>query len=215
MRLRNPSPLSLKAQVISKCDKERNRNRTSLLRSMTIFAAGAPAGHLSGPSAAWRTAASPFDAVSRRCDRAAAVWPPFPSDEGLSSTASVEGAPSLLAASSVVFPRPTSHRRTCSSCGCCLQGKSQGSECLEMSRGPVRVAGERRSGRRLVLGQLHSARAVSQPAEPLCRRCVVRCRGSERRNSQVCRTYDFLPCRTLDAGAPDQRARSADQLEDS
>ena len=46
--------------------------------------------------AAWRTAASPFDAVPRRCVRATAVWPPFPSGEGLSSTASAEGEPSLF-----------------------------------------------------------------------------------------------------------------------
>ena len=46
--------------------------------------------------AAWRTASSPFDAVSRRSVRAAAVLPPFPSGEVLPSAASAEGEPSLF-----------------------------------------------------------------------------------------------------------------------
>src|SRR5215510_6535122 len=46
--------------------------------------------------AARRTATSPFDAVSRRSVRAAAVSPSFPSGESLSSTASAEGEPSLF-----------------------------------------------------------------------------------------------------------------------
>jgi hypothetical protein len=46
--------------------------------------------------AAWRTAMSPFDAVSRRSVRAAAVSPPFPLGGVLPSTASAEGKPSLF-----------------------------------------------------------------------------------------------------------------------
>src|SRR5262245_39898241 len=46
--------------------------------------------------AARRTATSPFDAVSRRSVRAAAVLPSFPSGEVLSSAASAEGEPSLF-----------------------------------------------------------------------------------------------------------------------
>ena len=46
--------------------------------------------------AARRTATSPFDMVSRRSVRAAAVLPPFPSGEVLPSTASAEGKPSLF-----------------------------------------------------------------------------------------------------------------------
>ena len=40
--------------------------------------------------------ASPFDAVSRRSVRAAAVSPPFPLGEVLPSTVSAEGKPSLF-----------------------------------------------------------------------------------------------------------------------
>ena len=43
-----------------------------------------------------RSAMSPFDAVSRRSVRAAAVSPPFPLGEVLPSTASAEGKPSLF-----------------------------------------------------------------------------------------------------------------------
>src|SRR5664279_5436773 len=46
--------------------------------------------------AARRTAMSPFDALSRRSVRAAAVSPPFPLGGVLPSTASAEGKPSLF-----------------------------------------------------------------------------------------------------------------------
>ena len=46
--------------------------------------------------AAWRTASSPFDALSRPSVRAAVVLPPFPSGKVFPSTASAEGAPSLF-----------------------------------------------------------------------------------------------------------------------
>ena len=62
----------------------------------------------------------PFDAVSRRSARAAAVSPPFPLGEVLPSPVSAEETPSLFTASSVLFPRPNPHPRACSSLGFCL-----------------------------------------------------------------------------------------------
>ena len=46
--------------------------------------------------AAWRTAMSPFDAVSRRSVRTAVVPPPFPLGEVLPSPVSAEETPSLF-----------------------------------------------------------------------------------------------------------------------
>ena len=54
-----------------------------------------PTGAFTTPFAR-RTAMSPFDAVSRRCVRAAAVSPPFPLGGALPSPVSAEGKPSLV-----------------------------------------------------------------------------------------------------------------------
>src|SRR5262249_22562856 len=63
---------------------------------------------------------SPIDAVSRLSVRAAAVSPSFPSGGSFPPRPPQRACPLCSAASSVLFPRPTSHPRTCSSFGCCL-----------------------------------------------------------------------------------------------